>query len=249
MADSELYDRGTATLVADWEECARAATGAEVLRAPGVAIAAFRCEPERSFYNNALLDRDLDTIQRSDAIDALEATYGTASIASFAAWVHESDAALRADLEHRGYTVTETTRAMGMTLDEIRLPRPEIDFAPAHWLDHLRVLHLSSELLGHGDHAAFHILVGRLDGADVATAMAFDWQGDCGIGNVGTVEHARRRGLATALTLAHLHEAVRRGCQTASLQSTPMAERVYAGVGFRDLGRILEYTRKAEWWM
>jgi predicted GNAT family acetyltransferase len=28
----------------------------------------------------------------------------------------------------------------------------------------------------------------------------------------------------------------------ASLQSTPMAERVYAAVGFRDLGRFLEYV-------
>src|SRR5262249_47623687 len=196
-----------------------------------------------------LFARDLDTTQRADAIDALEATYGTASIASFAAWVHESDAGLRADLEHRDYTVTETTRAMGMTLDEIRLPRPEIDVAPSHWLDHLRILGLSREFLEHGDHDAFHILVGRLDGENVATAMAFDWQGDCGIGNVGTVEHARRRGLATALTLAHLHDAVGRGCQTGSLQSTPMAERVYAGVGFRDLGRILEYSRKAESWM
>ena len=32
------------------------------------------------------------------------------------------------------------------------------------------------------------------------------------------------------------------GCSTASLQSTAMAERVYAAVGFRDLGRILEYV-------
>jgi len=29
---------------------------------------------------------------------------------------------------------------------------------------------------------------------------------------------------------------------TASLQSTPMAERVYAAIGFRDLGRFLEYV-------
>jgi predicted GNAT family acetyltransferase len=57
---------------------------------------------------------------------------------------------------------------------------------------------------------------------------------------LGTLEHARRRGLGTALTAQHLHDALARGCQTASLQSTPMAERVYAAVGFRDLGRILE---------
>jgi len=92
------------------------------------------------------------------------------------------------------------------------------------------------------DHAAFHVLIARLGGENVATAMAFDRAGDCGIYNVTTLERARRRGLDTALTAVHLHDALARGCQTASLQSTGMAERVYAAVGFRDLGRILEYV-------
>ena len=49
------------------------------------------------------------------------------------------------------------------------------------------------------------------------------------------------------LTAIHLHDARARGCRTASLQSTAMAERVYAAAGFRDLGRILEYVpRSAE---
>ena len=60
--------------------------------------------------------------------------------------------------------------------------------------------------------------------------------------NMSTIEAARRRGLGTALTARHVHDAVDRGCSTASLQSTAMAERVYAAVGFRDLGRFLEYV-------
>jgi ribosomal protein S18 acetylase RimI-like enzyme len=85
-------------------------------------------------------------------------------------------------------------------------------------------------------------VIARLDGAAVATALAFDHGGDCGIYNVGTLERARRRGLGSAVTAFHLHDARARGCQTASLQATPMAERLYAAVGFRDLGRILEYV-------
>lgn len=81
----------------------------------------------------------------------------------------------------------------------------------------------------------------RLAGENVATAMAFDHDGDCGVFNVSTLEAPRQRGLGTALTARHVHDAVERGCSTASLQSTAMAERVYAAVGFRDLGRILEY--------
>jgi predicted GNAT family acetyltransferase len=60
--------------------------------------------------------------------------------------------------------------------------------------------------------------------------------------NVGTAERARRRGFGTALTVAQPYDARARGCTTVSLQSTPMAERVYAAAGFGDLGRILEYV-------
>jgi ribosomal protein S18 acetylase RimI-like enzyme len=86
------------------------------------------------------------------------------------------------------------------------------------------------------------VLVGRHRGENVVTGIAFDFHTDCGIYNVGTLEHAGRRELGTALTLARLHDALARGCKTASLQSTAMAERLYAAVGFRDLGRILEYV-------
>jgi ribosomal protein S18 acetylase RimI-like enzyme len=90
------------------------------------------------------------------------------------------------------------------------------------------------------------LLVTRSHGEIMAAALAYDFADDCGIYNVGTVERARRRGLGTALTTAQVHDARSRGCQTASLQSTQMAEHVYAAVGFRDLGRILEYVPRKE---
>ena len=48
---AELYRRGCATLLASWEEYARAATGATVRRLPGVAAAVFPDGPERAVYN------------------------------------------------------------------------------------------------------------------------------------------------------------------------------------------------------
>jgi ribosomal protein S18 acetylase RimI-like enzyme len=242
MSDADLYRRGAETLVASWEEYARGATGAAVRRAPGVGVAVFASEPERAVYNNALLACDLAAAARADAVDAMEAVYAAAGVTRFAAWVHESDQAMRDDVERRGYTFDGSTRAMGMDLDEIRLPRPEIDLAPPDWSEYLRIVGVPPGFLGGADRTAYHILIARLDGENVATAMAFDHGSDCGIYNVGTLEHARRRGLGTALTAFHVHDARGRGCQTASLQSTAMAERVYAAVGFRDLGRILEYV-------
>jgi GNAT superfamily N-acetyltransferase len=242
LTDADLYLRGAETLLASWEEYARGATGASVRRSPGVAAAVFPNEPERAVYSNALLERYLAAADRADAIDAMEAAYAAAGVTSFAAWVHESDEAMRGDLERRGYALEESTRAMGMTLDDIRLPRPEIDLGPPDWFECLRIIGVPPGLLGGADHAAFHVLVARLGGENVATAMAFDLRGDCGIYNVATLEGARRRGLGTALTAVQAHDALARGCQTASLQSSKMAERVYAAIGFRDLGRILEYV-------
>jgi predicted GNAT family acetyltransferase len=131
---------------------------------------------------------------------------------------------------------------MGMDLDDIALPRPQIPLGPADWPEYLRMEGLPPDFLRAADHAAFHLLAARVDGEIVAAALAYDFGDDCGIYNVGTVEKARRRGLGTALTTAQVYDARDRGCRTASLQSTPMAERVYAAVGFRDLGRILEYV-------
>src|SRR6266568_1197782 len=212
--DTELYLRGRDTLLASWEAYARGATGAALHRLPGVAAAVFPHEPERAVYNNALLDRDLGPSERAAALDAMEAVYAAAGVTRFAAWVHESDEPMRAELERREYTLDTTTRAMGMALDDIAVPRPQIPLRPARWLEYLTMEHLPLDFLATADHAAFHLLAARADGE--------------------TVEKARKRGLGTALTAAQAYDARDRGRRTASLQSTEIAERVYAAVGFRD---------------
>jgi hypothetical protein len=243
--DNDLYRRGAATLVASWEEYARGAAGAALRRLSGVAAAVFPSGPERSVYNNALLGRDLGPAERAEAIDALEIVYRAAGVDRFAAWVHESDQGMRAELSARGYTIAETTRAMGIPLDGGSLGVPDAELeTPAweHYLAYLQAAGVPAGLLGGADPRAFHLLAARVGGELVASALAFDYDGDCGVFNMSTIEVARRRGLATALTARHLHDAAGRGCSTASLQATGMAERVYAAAGFRDLGRILEYV-------
>jgi ribosomal protein S18 acetylase RimI-like enzyme len=242
MTDRELYRRGVATLLASWAEYARGARGAAVRRLGGVAAGVFPHRPERAVYNNAILERDLGQGERAAAVTAMEAVYAAAGVDGFAAWAHESDAALQAELTGRGYTLRETTRAMGMVLGGVRAPAVELE--ALDWPAYLR--HLWTEdglagLLAGVDAAAFHAVAAREDGEIVAAGIAYDHDGDCVVGNVGTVEHARGRGLATAITARLVADAQARGCSTASLQATEMAERVYAAVGFRDLGRFLEF--------
>jgi GNAT superfamily N-acetyltransferase len=240
--DVDLFRRGTDTLLASWQEYARGAVDAALDRRPGVAAAVFPRDPERGVYNNALLERGLTASGRAEALDMVEAIYAAAGVDRFAAWVHETDEPMRRDLARRGYALDTTTRAMGMSLDHVSAARPTILLQPADWAEYLRSEGLSPDFLKGADHAAFHVLVARLDGEIVSAALAYDFRGDCGIYNVGTVTTARRRGLGTALTAAQLYHARDRGCRTASLQSTPMAEHLYAALGFRDLGQILEYT-------
>ncbi len=227
-------------MVACWEAIARGSPGARVVRAAGVAAAVFPHEPERSIYNNALLDRGAGR----DAVDTMEEAY--AGIEGYAAWVHESDEPMRALLVARGYAVRETTRAMGMELRGVRVPDADLDLARSDWAAYVRYLErfgVPEGLLAGVDPGAFRLLLARRDGELVATGLGFDRDGDRGIYNVSTVEHARRRGLGSAVTARLLHEAAARGSRTASLQATEMAERVYAALGFRDLGRHLEYGR------
>jgi ribosomal protein S18 acetylase RimI-like enzyme len=242
LTDDDLYLRGTDTVVASWEAYARGAPGARVQRWRGVATAVFPNEPERSIYNNAILARDLAPAARADGLDAMEAAYARAEISHFAAWVHESEHEMIRDLERRGYTLAETTRAMGMALDDLRPPRPALEVERIEWSEWVAIFGLPAGLLSGLDPDAFQLLSTRLGGEPVASAIAFDHERDCGIYNVGTLEHARKRGLGTALTAVQLHDARARGCHTATLQATEMAERMYGAVGFRDLGQIREYA-------
>jgi hypothetical protein len=139
-----------------------------------VAAAVFPTGPEREFFNNALLARDLGPAERAVAVDAMEAAYAGAGISAFAGWVHESDTAMRDDLAARGYAVTETTRAMGMELADVRVPRPDLDLAPPDWAGYLRYLTVEDGLpglLAGVDPAEYHVLLARLDGEVVATAL------------------------------------------------------------------------------
>jgi GNAT superfamily N-acetyltransferase len=242
VTDRELYRRGAETLVASWAEYARPVPGAALLRGAGVDVAVFPRGPERGVFNNALLARGLDRPARARALDAMRAAYAAAGVERFAAWVQETDAPMQADVERLGFVFDTSTRAMGMELDRLGGARPALDLAAADWDEYLRVIEVPPGLLAAVDRASFHVAVACADGVSAAAAMAFDLAGDCGIYNVATRPPFRRRGLATALTAHLLHDARQRGCRTASLQATEMAEDVYAGVGFRDLGRYLEYV-------
>lgn len=112
VLDEDLLLRGTRALLASWEAYANWSPGAAVVRLAGVTAAVFPNDPERSVYNNAVLAPDLGRSERTDALDAMESTYASAAVGRFAAWVHETDGAMRTDLLARGYRIDTAARAM-----------------------------------------------------------------------------------------------------------------------------------------
>ena len=81
----------------------------------------------------------------------------------------------------------------------------------------------------------------RLDARPVGTASLFVSEGIAGIYEVATLPGERRRGVGTALTLAALHEARRRGCRLAVLQASRSGLRVYERLGFQPFGYFDAY--------
>jgi ribosomal protein S18 acetylase RimI-like enzyme len=236
----ELFDRSLATLVESWRYLADGSPGAEMIEIDGAAIAVFVHSPDREFLNNAVLARGGDL---AVTLDTIEHAYASRGVERYAIWVHESEAAVAREVEARGYDHDSSTRTMAMPIADLGaevdtsmldLVEPTLErFWALDGLDGL-VPGLSTERA--------HFYVACSDGEDAAMLMAFDHDGDCGIYMVGTRPGARRQGLATALSAHAIKRARERGCTTASLQSTEIAESVYARVGFRDLGRFDEYV-------
>ncbi len=99
------------------------------------------------------------------------------------------------------------------------------DFARRPWLE----MHAS---LGLGPERAWRHFTGTIDGKVVATASLFLGAGVAGIANVATVEEARRRGIATALTLGLAQVARDIGYRIGILFSSEMGEEMYRRLGF-----------------
>ena len=98
---------------------------------------------------------------------------------------------------------------------------------------------------GHGAVAGegVHHFVVREQGGIVGHAV-LDVDGERGgIYDMGVVPEARRRGHATALTLAALGRAREAGCTGVTLNATGEGEHVYRRAGFESLGRGMT------WWL
>lgn len=86
-----------------------------------------------------------------------------------------------------------------------------------------------------------HLVVAYLDGKPVSAAMLTFSHAIAGIYWVGTVESARRKGLAEACTSLVTNEAFKRGAPCVILQASQFGEPIYRRLGFKEFTRYPWY--------
>lgn len=221
------------------------APGSRLLCRDGFAASFAPCTPDRSIFNSVICD---DPRAVMDAWPDLDRRYRAAGVRAWEVWQIPADDALTAFLERRGHRHDGSPLAMLLDLDRLRpVALDGLDWEETR--DVRVVGSINDEAYGYTEpafavalhdlaHPDVRLYVARHDGKPVACAMTCDTGTDCGIYCVATRIGMRGRGFAARLMTAVLLEARDRGCRTATLQSSPLGERLYLRLGFEPAGRL-----------
>ena len=252
MDDSTLYARMHAGLREFCRLVGRASPQARAVELEGVTASVTAVTPDRSITNSVVYDT---TDHLSAALPELEALYEEAGVRAWTVWVPAHDARSAQLLSEAGHKLDAAPAAMCMSLDDLAVAAPDdhdLDLDPepqAQTLAHLNDRAYSfdtpdfTNALQSLPDLVIH--VARVGGSPASCVGTYDHEGDAYIGFVATLPEARGRGLAGKLMALALHEARARGCTTTSLQATKMGYPVYLRIGYRDLGPLQMWERRA----
>jgi GNAT superfamily N-acetyltransferase len=235
---------GQDTMLRSWEALTTISAGARLVRGQDATVAVF---PDWAPLNNAILHAPVD---RAPSVAAeVAAAYEAAGVPSWALWLPTGA---------RSFEAADTVRSVGrlhrdvstlvMRADltgplrrpDARVRRTTVAAATRATDDAVPVAELEPPEAVPGLDA----WVLCVDGLAVCGAWSCRHGGDCGVYTIGTVPDHRRRGLARALVDHVLGHAQRLGARTASLQSTPMGQPLYASLGFAPAGRYDEWASR-----
>lgn len=234
---------GQDTLLACWNTLARLSKSARLIRSSTAPAAVF---PAWAPLNNAILLDPDDSEGRTIAARDLARVYADAGVDAWALWVPSHTADLDAP---------DVVREVGVLKRDTTTLVMQATLSP-HLRRHDRAVptSIATATRAAGDEAVPAADLGEPDGlpglsawvimdgqVTVAGAWSFLHGTDCGIYTVGTVPEFRRRGFARSLAEHALADARRQGAQTATLQSTRMAQQLYESLGFQAAGRYEEW--------
>jgi GNAT superfamily N-acetyltransferase len=235
------------------EAQAAACDRAELIQRDGVVALVNPHIPERSLWNSVLYD---DTAALNGAVPELTDAYERAGVYAWTVWVPPDDGITPRVLENAGHLLDAEPMAMGVEIDAVleRAPGEDLPF----WIregDIEAVGPLNEQAYGYREgefSTAFdrhppgmHVYLAGAAGPPQSCAIGHDIGDNCDITLVATLSEARGRGMAGALIRRALADARERGCLTTTLVATRLGYPVYARLGYRDLGRLQMWERRA----
>lgn len=236
-----------------WREfrCVPGPSGGRCVELDGVLATVTPAVPERSLPNSVVY-RSEEALEA--ALDGLAETYEQAGVEAWTVWVPEYHERARALLERSGHLLDATPAAMIVELGRVEPPRaddPEPDPQPR--LEELaRVNDLAygtgdafARFMGRGPANRAHTYIARVGGEAAASVVSSHHDGDCAMWWVATLPEARGRGLAAGLMRRALADGRERGCEVSTLQATKLGQPVYERLGYRSLGTIEMWERRA----
>jgi GNAT superfamily N-acetyltransferase len=229
--------------------------GGEFFEREGVMAAIAPSCPQRSVVN-AVVYEDAGALLA--ARDELERAYSRAGVEAWTVWVPEADSAVAARLWAAGHVLDASPRAMALELDRAELDggAADVDWEQTEDVAALAAINEAAYGLPSGEFsrvmtalagpgAGATLYIARLDGEPAACALTVDARDECGVFMVATAPRAQRRGLAMALMRQALLDAQERGATTSTLQATRFGHPLYERLGYRDLGAIEMWERRA----
>ena len=207
--------------------------------------------PDRSIVNDVVY---WDAAALAASYDEIEAGYRAAGIAAWTVWVPDGDRATAELLAARGHVLDSDPEAMLLDLDAVE--RRDLPAGFTRSIDPVALARLNDD--AYGTRSAFARALANLEAGDglylygveedgelAAGLVTFDHGEDCSVWLVATREQSRGRGLAGALMSHAMADARERGRTTSTLQATDLGRPVYERLGYRSLGEIQLWEKRA----
>jgi len=252
MDDRQLYVRVRDLLSEEARFFASSCRSGRMVSWPGVSASVVPAAPDRSIFNWVVYERP-------QALDehyaAIAQAYDDAGVRAWTVWVDPDDEAAAHTLRLRGHLLDSQPVAMAAVIADLDLPDAGgLDWAETRDLGLVGRINDSAygfpppafeAVLDHWSDTHWHAYVANLNGMPVGSVLArMGDNGDCGISGVATLPEARGHGVATRLLAAVLREAQALDMDTTSLQASPSGAKVYAALGYRNLGSMGMWERR-----
>ena len=188
------------------------------------------------------------------ALPRLGREYDEAGVQAWTVWVLHGDRRAAEALEEAGHVLDATPEEMARPLDGVQRPDPDPleDWTREGSIGDVAAINDAAYPFegdpftrGWQTSPDVHLYVARVEGAPSACLLTHDHEGDCGVWAVASRPEARGRGLTGALLAHAMVDAQERGCETTSLEATQMGRGVYERLGYKPLGALGMWERRA----